>query len=253
MAGGPGEPAQAGAETQPQAGAANVDSRPVSHLTIRVRGAIGNRLRPVRQAVFLWRWRRRVGAHRFARFGQRSLIVAPQGILSPHRIEIGDDVLVHEGAMFSVVEHYRGRDHQPRLRIGSRCNIGRGIWLSCVGEIEIGEDNLFGHNVLIADSYHEYHDPDAPIIHQPMAPPEPVVIEPGCIVGPGAAILAGVRIGARSFVAANAVVTRSVPPNSVVVGNPARVIRHYDRQRGSWVDGAPMDGARPAVDHTAPH
>lgn len=202
---------------------------------MRIRG----RLHRLHQVVFLWWWRRRIGAHRFARFGDGSLVVKPRGVLSPHRIEIGNDVLVHEHAMFSVVEHYRGRDHQPRLRIGSGTNIGHGIWISCVGEIEIGEQNLLGHHILIADSYHEYHDPDTPIIEQPMAEPQAVKIGPGCIIGPHVAILAGVEIGANTFVAANAVLTRSVPPNSVVVGNPARVIRHYDRQRGEWVDGAP--------------
>jgi acetyltransferase-like isoleucine patch superfamily enzyme len=190
----------------------------------------------LRRELFLWRWRRKVGAKSFAHFGKRSLIYSPRAVLAPHRIEIGDDVLVHENAMFSLVEHHNGRDFQPRLRIGRGTNIGAGIWLSCVGSIEIGEDNLMGHNILIADSYHGYEDPDTPIIRQPMAEPQPVVVEPGCIVGPHVAILAGVTVGANSFIAANAVVTRSVPRNSVVVGNPARVIRRYDRERGEWID-----------------
>ncbi len=203
------------------------------HLGIR------GRVRRAHETIFLWWWRRRIRAHKFAQFGRRSLVVSPRGILAPHRIEIGDDVLVHERAMFSVVEHFRGRDHRPRLRIGNRTNIGPGIWISCVGDIEIGEDNLMGHNILLADTYHEYQDPDTPIILQPMAEPEAVRIGPGCVIGPHAAILAGVSIGANSFVAANAVVTRSVPANSVVVGNPARVIRYYDRSAGAWIDGSP--------------
>jgi acetyltransferase-like isoleucine patch superfamily enzyme len=215
-------------------GAALVDCRPMSFLE-RVRSKLGE----IRKAVFLWRWRGRVKAKRFAHFGKRSLIYAPRGILAPHRIEIGDDVLIHEGAMFSVVERFNGREHEPWLRVGSGTNIGAGIWLSCVGQIEIGENNLMGHNVLIADSHHEYQDPDTPIIEQPMAWPEPVTIGPGCIIGPHVAILAGVNVGANSFIAANAVVTKSVPPNSVVVGNPAHVIRHYDRERGEWIDGPP--------------
>ncbi len=206
---------------------------------------IRGRVRRAHQAAFLWWWRRRIGAHRFARFGRRSLVVAPRGILSPHRIEIGDDVMIHERAMFSVVESFRGRDHEPHLRIGNGTNIGPGIWISCVGEIEIGEHNLMGHNILIADSYHEYHDPDTPIIEQPMAEPEGVTIGPGCVIGPHVAILAGVTVGGNTFVAANAVVTRSVPPNSVVVGNPARVIRHYDRALGEWVDAAPSAAEQP--------
>jgi acetyltransferase-like isoleucine patch superfamily enzyme len=190
----------------------------------------------LRRDLFLWRWRRKVGASRFAHFGKRSLIYSPRAVLAPHRIEIGDDVLIHEHAMFSLVEHHNGRDYQPRLRIGDGTNIGAGIWFSCVGSIEIGEHNLMGHNVLIADSYHGYEDPDTPIIRQPMAEPRPVTVEPGCIVGPHVAILAGVTVGSNSFIAANAVVTRSVPPNSVVVGNPARVIRRYARERGEWID-----------------
>lgn len=199
-----------------------------------------DRLRPLieeaRRRVLVRRWRRKVRAHRFARFGERSIIYKPLGILCRHRIEIGDRVLVHKDAMFSLVEEAHGRRHQPRLRIGNDTRIGHGIWVSCVGEIEIAENNLLGHNVLIADSYHGYEDPDTPIINQPMAEAEAVKIEPGCIVGPHAAILAGVTIGRNSFVAANAVVTRSVPANSVVVGNPARVIRRFDRQQNEWIE-----------------
>ena len=199
-----------------------------------------DRFRPMideaRRRLLLWHWRRRVRARSFGRFGERSIIYKPLGILCRHRIEIGDRVLVHKDAMFSLVEEAHGRRHEPRLRIGDDTRIGHGIWFSCVGEIEIAENNLLGHNILIADSYHEYQDPDTPIIRQPMAEAKGVKIEPGCIVGPHAAILAGVTIGRNSFVAANAVVTRSVPPNSVVVGNPARVIRRYDRERGKWID-----------------
>ncbi len=231
-----GSPATLGAQADPQPGrrqAPNVDSRPVLHLGIR------GRIRRVREEVFLWRWRRRIRAHEFARFGKGSLIVRPRGILSRHRIEIGDRVLVHEGAMFSVVEHHRGRDHTPRLRIGSGCNIGPGIWFSCVGEIDFGENIQTAHNVLIADTYHEYENPDMPIILQPMAEPQAVRIGDGCFIGSHAAILGGVTIGPNSFVGSNAVVTGSVPPNSVVAGNPARVIRHYDRERGRGSRGRP--------------
>jgi len=162
--------------------------------------------------------------------------VDPLGILSPHRIEIGDNVLIHPHAMFSVVEEHNGRRHDPQLRIGSRTVIGHSAWFSCVGEIEVGDDVLAAHNVVIADSYHEYEDPDTPIVRQPMAQPKGVRVGAGSIVGPNVAILAGVQIGERSYIAANAVVTRSVPPNSVVVGNPAQVVRQWDPQKRSWVD-----------------
>ena len=89
-------------------------------------------------------------------------------------------------------------------------------------------------------------------MHQPMAIPQGVKIGSGCIIGPHVAILAGVTLGERSFVAANAVLTQSVPPNSVVVGNPARVIRRYDRERGEWVDPEGNPSPIPGSDRRRP-
>ena len=188
-----------------------------------------------------WAWvrgraMRKVGAGKLAAFGTDSIIVPPAVIHSPHRIEIGSRVIVHRDAFLSVVEEHNGRRYTPRLRIGDGTSIGHGLWVSCVGEIDIGRDVLAGHNILITDTYHEYEDPDTPIIRQPMAPPKSVRIGDGAHLGPHVAVLAGVTIGERSFIAANAVVTRDIPPNSVAVGNPARVIRTYDRERGVWVD-----------------
>ncbi len=50
-------------------------------------------------------------------------------------------------------------------------------------------------------------------------------------------------MGANTFIAANAVLTRSVPANSVVAGNPARVIREYDRRLGEWVNRDSIAGS----------
>ena len=69
-----------------------------------------------------------------------------------------------------------------------------------------------------------------------MAEPRAVVIGDGAFLGIGACVMAGVTIGERAFVGANAVVTRDVPPNGVVAGNPARLLRVYDRERGAWTD-----------------
>ena len=190
----------------------------------------------LRRRLFLWQAARRTGAHRLAAFGPGSVVVPPAVIHSPHRIEIGSRVILHANAFLSVVEEHNGRRHRPRLRIGDGTSFGYNLWVSCVGEIEIGDEVLAGHNILITDTYHEYMDPDVAIMRQPMAEPQPVRIGSGTHLGPNVAVLAGVTIGERAFIAAGAVVTRDVPDNAVAVGNPARVIRRYDRARGAWED-----------------
>ncbi|MEA2226861.1 MAG: hypothetical protein QOF04_491 [Solirubrobacteraceae bacterium] len=186
----------------------------------------------------LWqaRQRRLLRPREFAHFGAGAGFQPPLTIIGRDRISIGARTFFHSDAWLSVVEEHAGRRYDPRLTIGDRCLFARYVWISCVGEITIGDEVLVGDNVLITDTYHEYEDPDTSIMRQPMAPPRPVRIGDGALLNSGCVITAGVTVGERAFVAANAVVTTSVPPNTVVVGNPARPIRTYDREQGRWID-----------------
>jgi acetyltransferase-like isoleucine patch superfamily enzyme len=170
-----------------------------------------------------------------ASIGPRSLIVPPATILCPHRIEIGDRVLVLENCHFSVVEEHGGERYSPRLRIGDGTVVGPRCWLSCVGDLEIGSEVLIGPGVLVADAFHEYRQ-RGPILHQPMRRPSPVRIEAGAFVGPGAAVLSGVRVGAGAYVMPGSVVISDVPPRAVVAGNPAEVIRSPADSGEGWID-----------------
>ncbi len=93
-------------------------------------------------------------------------------------------------------------------------------------KVEIGDNVLFGPNVVIMDC--DGHRLDRQRAEAEGDFPEeirPVSIGRGCWVGYGALILKGVTLGEYAVVAANSVVTKSVPPYTVVGGNPARVIR----------------------------
>lgn len=186
----------------------------------------------------LWQARQRLllRPREFAHFGAGAGFQPPVTITGRDRISIGARTFFHSGAWLSVVEEHAGRRYDPRLTIGERCLFARQVWISCVGEITIGDEVLVGDNVLITDTHHEYEDPDTSIMRQPMAPPRPVRIGDGAILNTGCVITAGVTVGERAFVAANAVVTADVAPNTVVVGNPARPIRTYDREQGRWIN-----------------
>ncbi len=190
----------------------------------------------VRTWVWRARQRRLVRPNEFAHFGKDAGFQPPVTVIGRDRVSLGDGTFFHSGAWLSVVDEHNGRRYDPKLTIGDRCLFARNVWISCVGEITIGDEVLVGDGVLITDTYHEYQDPDTAIMLQPMAPPKPVHVGDGALLNTGCVITAGVTIGARAFVAANAVVTTDVPPNTVVVGNPARAIRTYDRAAGAWVD-----------------
>jgi acetyltransferase-like isoleucine patch superfamily enzyme len=103
--------------------------------------------------------------------------------------------------------------------------------------VEIGDDVLTADRVFIGDTYHDYRHVPQPVLDQPMRDPRPVSIGAGAFLGINSVILPGVTIGEGAYVAAAAVVNRDVPPRSLVAGNPARVVRHFDGSK--WVEGPP--------------
>jgi acetyltransferase-like isoleucine patch superfamily enzyme len=168
----------------------------------------------------------------FGSFGPGSYIVPPARVSMPEAIHVGAGVVINEHSWISVVEAVPG--HTPKLTIGNGTIIDRLLHVACVGEIEIGEDVLIAERVLIGDTYHDYTDPDAHIAQQAVAPRK-VTIERGAHLGLGVIVMPGVTIGEDALVGAGAVVTRDVPARTVVVGNPARVVRWFDPERDEWI------------------
>ena len=91
--------------------------------------------------------------------------------------------------------------------------------------ITIEDDVMLGAGVHIYLNKHFFDNPNIPIIEQGESDPDAVVLKRGCWIGANAIILPGVFIGENSVVGAGSVVTRSVPPRTLVAGNPARIIR----------------------------
>lgn len=117
-----------------------------------------------------------------------------------------------------------------RISIGKRVVIRPGCMLHAnpgVADvtITIEDDVMIGSGVHVYLDKHLFDDPLVPIIDQGDSLPKAVVLRRGCWVGAGAIILPGVVVGENSVVGAGSVVTRSVPPRTLVAGNPAGVIR----------------------------
>jgi acetyltransferase-like isoleucine patch superfamily enzyme len=130
--------------------------------------------------------------------------------------EIGDETKI--GAFVEI---------QKNVVVGKRCKISSHSFL-CEGVVL--EDNVFiGHSVtFINDSYPRATNPDGTLQTEADWAVEPTVIKAGASIGSGATILSSICIGENAIVGAGSVVTKDVPPNAIVAGNPARVLRYID-------------------------
>jgi acetyltransferase-like isoleucine patch superfamily enzyme len=137
------------------------------------------------------------------------------------RIELGDDVIVDGKCSFTFAARYTAH---PTLRIGSHTGIGHGCSFTVGDAITIGDHCRIGNAVLMFDSSGHSSDPALRLADAPAAADSvrPITIERNVWIGDGAVIFPGVTVGENSVISARAVVVTSVPPNSVMLGNPAR-------------------------------
>lgn len=123
--------------------------------------------------------------------------------------------------------------HEPSIEIGDDTFIGHDCSFGIASSITIGRHCLLAGRVSVRDF--DGHPLDASRRRQNQPTPQeaikPVVIGDDVWIGAGALILKGVTIGDRAIVGAGAVVTNDVPPDSIVAGNPARVIKALDPRK----------------------
>lgn len=153
----------------------------------------------------------------FAGIGKNVVFEKGALVFHPENIEIGDNVYVGH---YAIIKGY----FRNKMKIGSGTWIGQQVFLHSAGGLTIGKNVGIGPHVNILTSSHKSSDADSPVMHNRIEF-KPVVVEDGCDIGVGAVILPGVKIGKNSIIGAGAVVTKNIPPCSIAVGNPARVIK----------------------------
>lgn len=206
----------------------------------------------------LWRghWLRLVGVQAGYRFGVGPgvRVLYPRCLTVGHNVTIEGPAYLHCLSAIGVhigdrsnIEHNfylhcggtLGDHSHGFFRLGDNSFIGPNAVMGAGGGIVIGNGVLFGPNVIVSSENHNIDDLQLPIREQGVSR-KGVVIEDECWIASRAVILDGVRLGAGSVVAAGAVVVRDVPPNAIVGGVPAKVLRY----RGV------KDAASPDIDPT---
>lgn len=155
-------------------------------------------------------------------------------IKSPQCIYLGKNIIIGEQCRFLPLTNYAGEKYTPQIIVGDGVHFGVRDSIACIDKVYIGNNVLFAGFVHITDHSHGYEDINRPISPQKLISKGPVIIEDDCWLGFGSEILSGVHIGKHSIVAAQAVVTRDVPPYSIVAGNPARIVKQYNFESKKW-------------------
>jgi acetyltransferase-like isoleucine patch superfamily enzyme len=134
-------------------------------------------------------------------------------------ISIGDETLILESVLIGA--------NQGQVTIGRKCWLGPGCLIYGNGDVTIGDNVLVAAHTSINTVSHHAGRTDVPINDQGIYT-DPVVIEDDVWIGLNAVILQGVRIGRGSIIGAGAVVNKDIPPWSIAVGMPAKVLRKRD-------------------------
>ena len=162
----------------------------------------------------------------------------PRRIVNSEYIEIGHDCYIGPNSSLSACRQvgppFLEQQFSGRIRLGNRVWATHGLQVFSADLVEICDDVMIAGNVFICDCQHGYANGSVPYKDQAFYPVKPIKIGAGSWLGQNVVIMPGVEIGAQCIVGANSVVTRSLPPASVAVGAPARVIRVYDSLRSAW-------------------
>jgi acetyltransferase-like isoleucine patch superfamily enzyme len=142
--------------------------------------------------------------------------------LSFEGVKFGNNVNIPDGSFFRCTGVIS--DLGKGLVVGNNTGFGHYNFINAQGGVEIGDDVIMGSHVSILAENHNFDDFDEPIRLQGVTR-KGIVIESNVWIGANVTILDGVRIHTGSVIGAGSVVTKSIPPNSVAVGSPCKVIK----------------------------
>ena len=164
----------------------------------------------------------------FKSCGINAKIEAPLFLLGGKYIEIGENFQCFRNVRLEAFDKHLNYDFTPQIKIGSNVSINPDCHIGAINYIEIQDNVLIASKVYISDHFHGEITAEAlevPPSERKLFSKGRIVIEKNVWIGENVAILPNVRIGENSIIGANSVVTKDVPKNTVVGGNPAKIIK----------------------------
>jgi acetyltransferase-like isoleucine patch superfamily enzyme len=169
----------------------------------------------------------------FGEIGKGSKIYKQTLLTNRKSIRLGLSVVLMPNSRIELITNYGGESFKPEFIIGDYSQIHQNCHITCAEKIEIGNNVVVVSNVTITDIVHPHEDVNIPI-NKANIKTYPVKIGDEVYIYNNSIILPGVSIGKHSIIGANSVVNRNVPPYSIVVGNPAKVIKKFNFETNIW-------------------
>ncbi len=147
-------------------------------------------------------------------------------------VAIGDNCVIGEDSWLNVNERIQGLD---QIKIGNCCYFGRRNLFSSGRQLIFGDYVMTSNDCRFLGNNHEFNNPLFPYVSTGTTAGGTMKIGVNTWIGVGVTVLGSVTIGHGSVIGAGSVVTTDIPPFSVAVGNPCRVIKRYCFDRKAWV------------------
>ncbi len=173
---------------------------------------------------FIKQFKKRVGADP----EQQVNLMPPVFVVGEEFIRFQGRFTACPGARIECIRHYEGEVFLPHMVFGDNVVLNYYCHIGCINEIIVGNNVLLGSRVLITDHQHGLFvedQKDVPWSERPLSSKGPVHIEDNVWLGENVCVMPGVTIGKGSVIGANSVVTHDIPPYSMAVGIPAKVIK----------------------------
>ena len=164
--------------------------------------------------------------------GKNTYIDRSVQVLGWRNVKIGSNSIIGEDSWININQR---NSKTIGLNIGNNCFIGRRNSFNSGSSIEIGDYCLTAPNCSFLGADHIYESPFVPYISSGVTEGGAIEIGANCWLGANVTVLKNVKIGYGSIIGAGTLVTKNVPPLSIVVGNPGRVIKRFDLKQQEWV------------------
>lgn len=166
--------------------------------------------------------------------GKKLHIRSKGTILNGKRISVGNNFTLSENFVLAFYKDCcKDGSTNCGLYIGNNFSGNRNIKIYCAKKITIGDDVMFGSDILVTDNNHGMNPENGSYSLQELSCSE-VTIGSGCWIGEKVCILSGVTIGEKAIIGAGSVVTKSIPSYSIACGNPAKVIKKWNFDKKIW-------------------